>query len=245
LTVVLWQTTSLWGQPFVAAEIWASRHPASPRAQQFLGRHYMLLGEVDKAYTLLARTAADNPRHIDLAMQALQLAACHAGREVKVQQHLAQVNARLANGLFSTAAIEVLSILLNFRQQGRCTALSDADLHHMADSLLSNPAYQAGNARHLLHHIKAQLYRQQKSLDGTVRHLEEAFNARPEIGTAVLIVGTFLSGGLREDALAFIARARSYAPTRPVLRTQWMSLLDQLQQQIEAQLSKERADRPI
>ncbi len=244
LAVVLGQTSSLWGQQFVAAEIWAARHPTSPRALQFLAQRYVMLGERDKAYAVLARTAADNPRRIDLAMQALQL-ACHAGRETQVQQHQAQVSERLAEGLFSNAAMKALSILLDLREQGRCTSLSDAAMHHMADGLLANPRYQAGNARHYLHHIKSRLYRQQKSLDGTVRHLEEAFNVRPEIGTAVLIVGTFLSGGLREEALAFIARARPYAPTRPVLRAQWMSLLDQLQQQIEAQLSKEHANRKL
>ncbi len=241
LAVVLWQTTSLWGQQFVAAEIWAARHPTSPRALQFLAQRYVMLGERDKAYAVLARTAADNPRRIDLAMQALQL-ACHAGREAEVQQHQAQVSERLADGLFSNAAMEALSILLDLREQGRCTALSNADLHRMADNLLANPRYQAGNARHTLHHIKSRLYRWEKSLDGTVRHLEEAFNARPEIGTAVIIVGTFLSGGLREEALAFIAKARPYAPTRPALRAQWMSLLDQLQQQIEAQLGNERVN---
>ena len=231
LAVVLWQTTSLWGQQLLAGEIWAIHHPASPRAQQFLAQRYVLIGEQNTAYKVLSHAARDNPARIDLAIQALQL-ACDAGRETEVNEDYARAASRLATGVFGNAALSALSILIDLREQQRCASLSNQDMHRMLDALLNNPRYQAAHARHHLHHMKARLYRQEKDLDRTVHHLDAAFRAKPEIGTALITIGTFLSAGLHQEALTYLTTVRQQAPANPVLRSQWMTLLDQLEEQI-------------
>lgn len=235
LAALLWQTTSLWGEPLLAAEIWAIDKPASPRAQQFLAQRYVLLGEPGTAYKVLSRASSANTERIDLALQTLQL-ACADGRESAVREDYRRVLPRLTHGPFGNASLSTLSVILDLREDGRCTALADDQMHRMLDDLLGNPRYQSGHSRSHLHHMKARLYRNAKSLDGTAHHLELAFNAQPDIGTAVVMIGTLVSGGLREEALAFLDGVRDRAPTHPLLRSQWMRLLDQLEQQITSQI---------
>lgn len=235
LAAVLWQTTSLWGKQLLAAEIWATQHQSSPRAQQFLAQRYVLIGESGTAYKVLARAAADNPERIELALQVLQL-ACAAGRETAVREDYDRAILRLARGPFGNATLSTVSSLIDLREQQRCKSLSDEDMHRILDALLGNPRYQTAYARSHLHHMKARLYRSEKYLAGTANHLEAAFEAKPDIETAVIMIGTLLSAGLRDEALVFLATARERAPTNPVLRSRWMSLLGQLQEQIRSQI---------
>ena len=228
LAVVLWQTTSLWGNPLIAGEIWVAHHQTSSRAQQFLAQRYWLNNNPDQAYQLLIRGAVKNPERIDLAMQALKL-VCETGQTIKVKTDFERTVSRLANGRFSGAVLDTLSAMIDLQEQQRCLSLSDADMHHMLDGLLANPRYQTGVTLQHLHHMKARLYRQQKDLDGTVRHLKAAFEAKPDVETAAIIVGTLLSAGLNDEALAYIAMVRNRVPANPVLRSKWIKLLDELQ----------------
>ena len=232
LAGLLWQTTSLWGQPLLAAEIWAIDKPGSSRAQQFLARQYLAIGESGTAYKALSRASAANPERIDLALQALQL-ACFDGRESAVVPDYAQAMPRLAQGPFSYATLDALSALLDATEDERCTALTAAQMHRMLDALLANPHYRGGRSRSHLHHMKARLYRSERSLDGTAHHLEAAFEAKPDINTAVVMIGTLLSGGLREEAQTFLDDARRQVPRNPVQRAHWLRLLAQVEQLID------------
>ena len=228
LGVVLWQTTSLWGDPLIAGEIWVAHHETSSRAQQFLAERYWLKHDPDTAYQLLIRAAVKNPERIDLSMQALKL-ACETDQITRVKLDYDRTVSRLSSGRFSNATLGALSQMIDLHEQQRCSSLSDADMHRMLDGLLVNPRYQMGDTLNYLHHMKAQVYRRQKDLDGTIQQLKAAFDAKPDVETAAIIVGTFLSAGLHNEALAYITVARNRMPTNPVLRSQWMELLDQLQ----------------
>lgn len=238
LAGLLWQTTSLWGTPLRAAEVWAIDKPQSPRAQQYLAQRYVLIGEPATAYKVLSRASAANPERVDLALQALQL-ACANGREDAVQQHYERAAPTLVRGPFGNATLSALSALLDLMEDERCPALTADQMHRILDELLANPRYQAAYSRSHLHHMKARLYRGEKSLVGTAHQLEMAFNARPDIGTAVVMIGTLVSGGLGEEALAFLNDARAHAPINPLQRAHWLRLLDQLEQQIASQMREQ------
>lgn len=232
LAFVLWQTTSLWGQQLLAGEIWAIEHPHSPRAQQFLSQRYVLIGEQNTAYKVLSRAADQNPQRVDLALQALQL-SCEAGREPEVIKDKERVFSRIHDASFSNAALNSLSTLFELHEQEKCQSFKSDDLHRFLDLLLLNPKYQAGYSLSYLHHIKSRLYRAERSLSGTADHLEKAFEAHPNIETAVMMIGTLISAGLHDEALDFIDIAREQAPFNPLLRSRWNDLLGQLQEQIQ------------
>jgi protein O-mannosyl-transferase len=52
-TSVLALTTSLWGQPTLAAEIWSRQHPESTRAHEFLASQYFEAGDAFSAREIL------------------------------------------------------------------------------------------------------------------------------------------------------------------------------------------------
>jgi len=227
----LWQTTALWGQPLLAGKLWAERHPNSSRAQQFFAQRHALRGDQPAAYQVLAQAANNNPGRVDLALQAMQL-ACANGWETEVAENYHRAFIYATEGVFSNASLDAFSTVLDLRRDQRCDSLSDQQMHSLLENLLANPRYQASRAQNYLHHLKSRLYRTEKDFSGTMHHLEAAFESQPDIGTAVMIVSTLLSGGLREEAVAFIAEAREEAPLNPVLRGQWLSLLEQLENQI-------------
>ncbi len=232
LAAVLWQTTSLWGDPLIAGEIWVDHHPTSERAHQSLANRYWVKRDPDTAYQLLTKAAIKNPEQIGLAMQALQL-ACETDQENKIKPDYARIVSRLTDGRFSNAALDTLSTLIDLREQQHCLSLSDADVHRLLDGLLANRRYQAGSTLNHLHHMKARIYRRQKDFDGTIRQLKAAFEAKPDVETVAIIVGTLLSGGLRDQALAYLVNARQRIPANPALRLQWLEILDQLQKLAE------------
>src|SRR5690606_4867616 len=57
LAVVLFGSTSLWGQPALAAEMWAIRKPDSLRATQYLAQQLLAYGDSAAARRTLRRYA--------------------------------------------------------------------------------------------------------------------------------------------------------------------------------------------
>jgi hypothetical protein len=120
--------------------------------------------------------------------------------------------------------------------KGECPGLDRKDLHALADRLMTNPLYViSGRRRSGLHYLKSELYREERNLDGTLRHLEAAYEAEPDIGAIALIVGTMLSAGLRDEARTFLEQTQKDLPLNPVLRSEWLKIIGQLRQLLDRQ----------
>ncbi len=233
LAAMLWQLTTLWGQPLIAGELWARQHPASIRASNFLASNYLAVHDTTKARQVLERVAYSNPASIGLAMNALILTC----RDEKMSQEetasQVQMLYRMAldhavTGKYSESVPEALLHLQHLLNQNKCQGLDQADLNTLATLLMTNPLYTSGRRLSYLHHFLAGLYRDNKDLDGTLKHLEAAWAIEPEIGTAALIVGTLLSAGLHDEARTFLEQAQQNLPLNPVLRIEWRKIIGQL-----------------
>lgn len=234
---VLWQTTSLWGQPHLAAQIWAMEHPASIRAPQYLASHYQLLGDADAAHRVLAQAAELHPKEIDLALGALQL-SCESNEQYALEQDLLRLRERLASGVYGAATFKTMSNLMDYHLAKRCEYLSTEVIQSILDGLLQNPRYQNGRALNNLHHLKSRLYREGLQFDGTLKHLMLAYQAKPDIGTLGIIIGTMMSGGLHEEAMKFLRAEQDHAPLNPILRNEWTNTLDHLRVEIEDEIDQ-------
>ena len=232
LAAVLWQTTSLWGQPLLAAEIWAGEHPESTRAIQYVAQRYQVKGDSFSAHRLLARAAEDDPRRLDLALQALQI-SCETNHQSGIMTDLARVTASLSTGRNTTGVTTALANLQDYREAQRCSHLSADNLHAILDALLADPRYQDGRTQHQLHALKARLYREQNNFDGTVQQLMATYRALPNLDSAARLIETLMSGGLNDEAIAFITAEYEHAPHNAVLRDQWRQTLDELSSRIE------------
>ena len=105
---------------------------------------------------------------------------------------------------------------------------------------MANPLYNASGRRlgHL-HYTQSELYRDERDLDGTLRHLFAAHAADPDIGAIALIVGTLLSAGLRDEARAFLDQAQQNLPLNPVLRIEWRKIIGQLWEAVDGRQTHE------
>ncbi|MDG4551364.1 MAG: hypothetical protein P9F19_18095 [Candidatus Contendobacter sp.] len=228
LAAMLWQLTTLWGQPLIAAELWARRHPTSPRAIHFLATGYLAVGNVNTVRQILERAAYARPAAVGIALVALPFTCKNGDPDAtRALYRLAETHA--ATGEYSGASANSLSRLREMLSRGECPGLDRADLHTLADRLIANPLYAASGRRlgHL-HYIQSELYRDERDLEGTLRHLFAAHAADPDIGAIALIVGTLLSAGLRDEARAFLEQAQQHLPLNPVLRIEWRKIIDQL-----------------
>ena len=228
LAAMLWQLTTLWGQPLVAAELWARRHPDSPRATHFLAVSYLAVGNATTARQILERAAHARPASVGMTLMALPL-ACKNGNPDATRALYRLAEAHAATGEHSAAAANSLPRLREMLKQGQCPGLEPADLRALADRLMANPVYVAtGRRLGHLHYIQSELYRDERDLDGTLRHLHAAYAADPDIGAIALIVGTLLSAGLHNEARTFLEQAQRDLPLNPVLRIEWRKIIGQL-----------------
>ncbi len=204
LAAMLWQLTTLWGQPLIAAELWARHHPTSPRATHFLATSYLAVGDANTARRILERAAYAHPAAVGIAFVALPF-TCKNGNPDATRALYRLLEAHAATGQYSGASADSLSRLREMLKHGQCPGLEPADLHRLADLLMANPLYIAfGRRLGHLHYIQSELYRDERDLDGTLRHLHAAYAADPDIGAIALIVGTMLSAGLRDEARTFL-----------------------------------------
>ncbi|MCB1919464.1 MAG: hypothetical protein KDJ28_05735 [Candidatus Competibacteraceae bacterium] len=233
LAAMLWQLTTLWSQPLIAAELWARRHPTSPRAMHFLATGYLAVGNIDTARQVLEQAAYARPATIGLALQALLL-TCKKGNADETQSLYRMAEEHAATGEYSGATVHSLTRLQEMLQQNECPGLARTDLHRLADRLMTNPLY-ASPGRRLghLHYFISQLYREERDLDGTLQHLEAAYRTDPDIGAIAVIVDTMLSAGLRDEAQAFLDQTQKDLPLNPILRAEWLKTIDQLRDVVD------------
>jgi tetratricopeptide (TPR) repeat protein len=223
--LLLWQVTTLWGNPRLAAERWADAHPTSNRANQFLAQRYVLLGDEYTALRVIRRSSAANPKASDLAVQVLQL-SCGLVEESELHSILNDLIAKTPELNPSLATIKATDGLRIQLQEKRCSGLDEEGLVRLITALLENPKFKnSGLLRHHLHHQLAEIYITQGNLDSTVRNLQAAFEARPNPETAKLLTATFASAGLYTEALASLDHAMSLAPAFALKRDKWETVL--------------------
>jgi tetratricopeptide (TPR) repeat protein len=226
--LLLWQVTTLWGNPRLAGERWATEHPASSRAIQFLAQRHVLAGDNYAALQVIRYGTRANPKALDLATQALQLSCGQVG-EAEIRTTLENLIAKAPTLEPSTATVNTVNRLRTQLLDKRCPGLDEDGIIRLIGSLLANPKIKSsGLLRHHLHHQLADIYTERGNLDSTVRNLQAAFEDRPNPETAALLAATFASAGLYADALASIDHAMLRAPTFAPKRDKWETKLNPL-----------------
>lgn len=230
LVFVLWQTLSIWGHR--EQELWARAHPNSPKGIQMTAQSYAQAGRIEESLRLLDEALARKPELSSVAMQSLRL-RCYRNDPHAFAARLTMMRQTLDTSDYSSLALQALEAIRKLHERGGCPFLQAADLHTLTDLLLGNPMFRArASARQYLHRIKAQLYLHEGQFAPTVYHLEQAFAAKPDLGTAVLLFTVLHNSGQTQAAQDFLKRATAQASTfSPWPRQQWLSTFNQIQQQ--------------
>jgi tetratricopeptide (TPR) repeat protein len=218
---VLYQTTSVWGEPPVAAELWHRAHPASERATQMLAKQRTAFGDQRGALQVIDAALAANPSHPGFAMQGLQLSCSLESQEVFARRQTVAMST-LARGPRTFAAVGAIDRLMLQVESRECLWISLVDLRTMIDLLLTNTKYR-GDAKALsgLHQLRARAQSGLGDHAGALLDLEAAFAADPQIEIGVLVVGLMHKIGKRDDALRRLDELASMAPRNPIVRKAW------------------------
>lgn len=226
--VLLWQVTTLWGHPRLAAERWAYQHPTSSRATEFLSQRYALMGDHYTALRVIQRGSRANPRASDLAVQTLQLSCSLVGAE-ELRAQLTDLIARAPHLDPSPATVSAIAALRVLVHDRACPGLEQEGIVRLITALLQNPlVHHHGLIRHHLHHQLAEIYMLRGNLDGAVRNLQAAFSARPNPQTAQLLAVTLASAGLYREAVVSIDNALSRPSTFTLGQNKWETALKPL-----------------
>jgi len=226
LAFVLWQVTSIWGNREL--ELWARQHPASPRAVQTMAHSYVSAGRLNEAQVILDRALLLNPALSSVAMQGLRL-RCMRGDAEGVASHLAMMRTTLANSHFSYLALFSLDAIRKLHEQGACPFLRTEDLQQISEQLLANPKFSRARTQAALWLLQARLFLYEQQHDLAIELLQKAFHRSPDQEVLILLYKQLLQQGRTADARELLHLAIDKAPKNPILRQQWIAVVEQLE----------------
>lgn len=234
---ILGETTQLWGQPLLAANLWVEEHPQSVRAAQFLSVEYFYAGDIEASRKATLDGHARIGHDIGLAMQSVYLSCQHDEASI----FLARVKAIEPVLMVDTGgqtAVPLLNKMLDAQQQGGCQNLTLAHLDRMTDQLLANPHNQyAPSVLAALHVFKYRLYALQGKPNLSIRELFTAFLLKKDLTIAVATATVVAEAGRYGDALAFLDQAMSFAPRNPIVKLRWKTEIDEMKLSIRQRWS--------
>lgn len=238
LAVVLFHTTSLWGRPDLAGEIWAIHHPTSSRAIQYLAQQIEKTGDLPTVRRILEAYLEDDPKHAGVGLQVLAL-SCVLQPSQPQQPLLADIRKNLSLPRFEPGVFHALRLLQRVSMENECQAIQPDTAYELASIAAANPAFQAVPiVHHNLHVLMAEEAFELRDLDLVMRHLESALESRYTLTTVSLAVQMLNSAGLHSVALEFAQEAMERQPLHPLRAIHWRQNVDKL---IDATVQRMRA----
>ena len=215
LALILYGTTSIWGQPLVAAENWAKRHPQSPRAINYLAETYHeALGYIGPVLPQLD-LAADNCSQCTHIKFQILLYLCGKSEESDIARRFEEVlesapTARRTNGI-----LDGLYPLQELLALNACPPLTAADAIKLPLILLDNPQYSAWEYQVYAHFHVAYFAKEMGDLETAYSHLAEAERLSPKtLPILQMQLHLLLKEHRYDEALAAIERRRKVAHDR-------------------------------
>jgi protein O-mannosyl-transferase len=233
LAMVLWQTTSLFGQPPLAAQRWYEQHPSSIRAAQFFAQNLVVHNNVPGALQVLDTTAQRRPNAGSLSLQGLQLACVLDHPRVELQKRLDLVLYELPLAPQRFSIMQTLDKLKTLHQNKNCkNFIQQENLLAIAQAALINPRISGmAQERSNLHVFMASLFMDAKQLDPTMEHLLAALDAVPSLQNLQIAAIVLKSAGIGEEMTEILARHPIKYPRNPWLKQrlekEWQALQKQ------------------
>lgn len=206
-----WQSSHIWGNERLLANVWANENPGSLRAQQLAAAYWLPLGYQERAKQFLLTSKLHNPTHVTIDLQ-LVIVDCADGRLDHDQFQKLTYVARSAS--YDNAIFETLAKLRKSVADEQCRGLTFDQLLAVEEALLKSPRFTKvdRNLTNLYFEI-AQLRASQGNLNDTMLALDQAYKAEPLVDIALQGAYWLLSAGLPNEALTYVKLARDAKPT--------------------------------
>src|SRR5690606_12295593 len=137
LAVVLFSTTTLWGQPALAAEMWAIHHPTSSRANQYLAQQIEQTGDLHAVRRVLRSYLEKDPTNAGVAVQILAL-SCAIEPDDPHRDLIAVIGASLKRPRFDNSSFNALELLHRVAREGKCEAVDRSTVYDFANTAAAN-----------------------------------------------------------------------------------------------------------
>lgn len=216
----LYQVTSLFGQPALAAELWYIEHPHSSRATQYLAGELSRAGDVGAALRVLDRAADEHKNSAALRLQGLQLACVIGETEEALNGRYANAMAELPIAPKRFSITDTLNKLDSLHRSEACDGFfTAAKLLNLAEAALLNPIISGHvQERSNLNIYMALLYINERNLPQTMHHIIQALKATPTVPVLGLAVSVLHSAGLYSEAVELLDEYPPKLPNNPILR---------------------------
>ena len=237
--LVLFSTTSLWGNPLLAAEIWWKQHPESSRATQFLANAHYKIGDRGTAHWIMSRSAEKNHNGAH-TLQTLFTCNFYGEAEAAEQARLAAI-ALSGSSHNNAIGTIILAVTVN-TLEGHCPGLSNDALMSIIDAVRSNPSYRDSASIHSqLANASALIAQSEGDESGFLRYVKKMYASSKHVNHARFFAGVLVSQGRPDDALVFLEAARFDEEGHPVKRVIRRLIIDQEIEAVRESLRGEEA----
>jgi len=236
LAPLLFQVTSLWGNPRVAAEAWFNHSPSSSRAAQFLAYHHDMAGEPLLGAQVLDRAATFDPRRVGMQLRSVRL-HCLGGERDSTIAYRHRILDRIPEAHFvhsrphhDARGLEFILMSIN---DGSCTWLSLDDVNEMAATYLTNPHVRGrGEAKYNFLAVQALVARAKGDVEQEIELGTLALEQHMVL-TSARNIGRKAADNERPDLIQrLLVSLEGSRPTHPIHRRQWQETVDELTEEL-------------
>jgi len=224
MAVLLWQTTSTWGNRALAPLHWAKTHPTSTRAAQTLAVFYQIRGDHQLAAQTILDRYETNPMDAGLAVPAF-LTQCRTNDKSKQTEILRRVTQDAPKLQYDSAAAKALHSYVDLYIEGKCNAFKPEDAVQIGQGLLENPGYQNSAVKYSLLNAIARAQQAAGDRNAAIETTKMAFQIIPTLKLAKTIYTALKQDGKEKEATEFLENARSLAPENEDSYREWERLL--------------------
>lgn len=205
----------IWGQPAKMVTFWIVEHPKSLRATQELAKFYYDTADPQASVDVMMHAyEKERIRSADLPLTSLLTSCWQKTVKYRNVDLLAESLDAIPQSPFSNGSLVVLQKLNAEVLQGSCDKIiNKADWWRISDALLANPKFRRAGEE-FIRVERAKFKINEKDLEGTMRELEAAYSAHPNIELSYKIAETLISAGLLDEAKIWLERGLK-------LRTPW------------------------
>ena len=239
---ILFQNTTLWGNPLELGINWYQNHPKSERSR-------LLYVSVMEAAELPVKPKDKHP----LTDKNSQFYSTSAFLELKnacIENTLTETQLNKTVNIFESSVIHISAKtrfleFINEWEKGKCKVITPTVLKHYLKKLASlDNIKKHGQIAHDVHYVLSNIYKKEKDFQSTMLHLDKAYSYSPSYELLNLKIATLLSGGLYNEALKVLNDTSKLKTTfrKKLAMKIRQKELDQLKQFIQNKIRQQQAN---
>lgn len=237
IAAVLWQTTSLFGQPAAAARVWYEQHPHSIRAAQFFAQNLVKFNNIPGALLVLDATSQARPNSATLSLQGLQLACILNRPQSELENRLSIVLREIPLAPQRFSIIATLDKLNALHKDKSCNGFIQREhLLEISRAALKNPRFSSiPQERSNLNIFMASLFMDSKELGPTMENLLAGLEAFPSLQNLQITALVLESAGIGKEMREILEKYPPKLPRNPWIRKRAEKEWKELQNKVENQ----------